>query len=108
MQRVSVGELGQGNRRHGLSTGIIAGMAAAQGGNCPLCLRPLPAVPVVDHDHALEALHGHLSGRGCPRCVRGLLCDHCNKMLGFARDDTQTLYRAIVYLMAWATKMRTR
>lgn len=30
--------------------------------------------------------------------VRGVLCNHCNSMLGFARDDQHTLQCAIKYL----------
>lgn len=39
----------------------------------------------VDHDHA--------TGK-----VRGLLCKHCNLMLGNAKDSTSTLESAITYL----------
>lgn len=40
---------------------------------------------VIDHCHK----HGH---------VRGLLCNRCNIMLGFAKDDTDILANAITYL----------
>jgi len=39
----------------------------------------------VDHCHKTNA-------------VRGLLCRHCNSMLGFSRDSTKTLLRAATYL----------
>ena len=94
------GELAQGNRRHGLSTDLIAGMVSQQLGLCAICRRALPVIPLVDHDHDMESFHGH-PGRGCPRCVRGLLCDDCNKLLGFAHDSVTTLMHAVEYLVAW-------
>ena len=39
----------------------------------------------IDHCHATEK-------------IRGLLCQHCNTMLGFASDDRGVLLRAIKYL----------
>lgn len=39
--------------------------------------------------------HCHTSGE-----VRGLLCKHCNNMLGFAKDNPETLANAIKYLKA--------
>jgi hypothetical protein len=97
-----LGDLAQGNRRHGLSPDLIAGMVVQQQGLCAICLRPLPVIPLVDHDHALEVLHGH-PGRGCPRCVRGLL-DDCNLMLGFAQDRPEVLEAGARYLRAWYAK----
>lgn len=41
--------------------------------------------PVVDHCHSA----GH---------VRGILCHSCNKLIGLAKENTNTLHRAIVYL----------
>lgn len=37
--------------------------------------------------------HDHITGR-----IRGLLCHHCNSAIGFARDNTDTLKNAIIYL----------
>ena len=37
--------------------------------------------------------HNHDTGD-----VRGILCSMCNKMLGHARESTDILYKAIVYL----------
>ena len=57
-----------------------------QKGCCEICLTPLSYKTLnVDHDHAT----GHL---------RGLLCRHCNWLLGHARDSTTILASAIVYL----------
>lgn len=47
----------------------------------------------IDHDH--DCCPGP---RSCGRCVRGVLCAACNKMLGFAKDDPHTLLSAVRYL----------
>lgn len=83
--------------RYGLSTDDVAAMVRAQSGRCLVCARALRE-PQVDHDHELARLHGHPEGRGCPLCVRGLLCRQCNSMLGFARDDPDTLRSAADYI----------
>jgi hypothetical protein len=61
-----------------------------QGGMCAICGRPQAARAIsarlyVDHDHETGE-------------VRGLLCLHCNAMLGCANDDPEVLLAAIVYL----------
>lgn len=48
---------------------------------------------VIDHDHS------HCPGnKGCPVCVRGLLCQSCNLMLGAAKDNENTLIRGAMWL----------
>ncbi len=37
--------------------------------------------------------HCHKTGK-----VRGLLCQHCNSMLGFSKDNTEVLWTAIQYI----------
>lgn len=54
-------------------------------GHCRICDRTSETALHIDHDHA--------TGK-----VRGLLCRHCNLMLGHARDDIRVLARAIDYL----------
>jgi hypothetical protein len=65
-----------------------------QGHSCPICdaeLKPGmqsrngPNKPVVDHCHDSQN-------------VRGLLCHRCNLLIGHARENTDILHRAIVYL----------
>ena len=51
--------------------------------HCPICGSEEPLV--VDHDHSTYE-------------VRGLICNHCNLVLGHARDNIQTLKNAIAYL----------
>ncbi len=71
---------------------------AAQGNRCPGCLRtnPGPDGWALDHDHSHEACNG----RGCRKCVGGILCQPDNKVLAFARDDPATLERLAAYLRA--------
>ncbi len=47
-----------------------------------------------------ENLHGHLYVDHCHTTgkVRGLLCQHCNSLLGKAKDDIDILQSAIKYL----------
>lgn len=47
----------------------------------------------VDHDHSCC-----VNNKSCGKCIRGLVCQPCNKMLGFARDSTIILQSAIDYL----------
>lgn len=55
-----------------------------QHGKCAICQTKYKSLHV-DHCHS-EGI------------VRGLLCNHCNIMLGHAREDPLTLARAIMYL----------
>ena len=57
-----------------------------QGGICAICGNP-------PGKKALYVDHCHTTGK-----IRGLLCGHCNSMLGFSLDSTTTLASAIVYL----------
>jgi hypothetical protein len=72
--------------QYGLSADSYAQMLSAQLGKCAICGAHGRDAPLcVDHDH----------GSGV---VRGLLCRHCNLMLGHAGDSGETLLRAIKYL----------
>jgi hypothetical protein len=60
-------------------------MLKAQGYKCKLCGK---------EDHRLVIDHDHLTGR-----IRGMLCNRCNLMLGFAKDNDPEIFRkAIDYL----------
>lgn len=89
---------GSGPGRHGLTAKQVAAMRHQQRGLCAVCHRPLPTVPLVDHDHELARRHPHPVNRGCPYCVRGLLCNDCNLMLGYARDEPDTLRAGATYV----------
>lgn len=62
-------------------------MLERQGGVCAICKKECTSGNrlAVDHDHS--------TGR-----VRGLLCMHCNTLLGSAKDSSNTLSSAIEYL----------
>lgn len=56
----------------------------------------------IDHDHdCCPSLH-ESKGRGCGKCIRGLLCQGCNMALGSAKDNPQTLRALADYLESGA------
>lgn len=78
-------------RRYGLATEAYDALLRRQDGRCAICREPFPPHgkrPHVDHDHQ--------SGK-----VRGLLCLHCNSLLGISREDTARLHAAASYLQKW-------
>jgi len=75
---------------YGISLKDYEDMLGSQDGKCAICSstetkRKKAEYFIVDHDHS--------TGK-----VRGLLCDKCNKLLGAARDNINTLENAIAYL----------
>lgn len=70
-----------------------------QSGKCAGCQR-LPSEFEnglgVDHDH--KCCPG---SKSCGKCVRGLLCPGCNRLLGQIADNINTLYRLANYLQTW-------
>lgn len=79
--------------RHGLSMEQFDAMLTAQLGVCAICAQP--GKLNIDHDHS--CCPGSYS---CGKCVRGLLCDDCNRGLGIFRDDPQLLDSAKRYLVS--------
>jgi len=69
--------------RYKISLSDYKGMYKKQGGQCACCEQKRTLV--VDHEHK--------SGR-----VRALLCNHCNSMLGQARESVLILAQGILYL----------
>ena len=59
-----------------------------QNSKCKICLKDLE---LLDRHTHLD--HCHESGK-----VRGILCKSCNNMLGYAKDNTETLKNAVLYL----------
>lgn len=80
-------------KQYGLTPEQYQALWDAQEGKCYICKRNKGNC--VDHDH--KCCPGKTS---CGKCVRGLLCNPCNKgVLGHLRDNIQALIRAITYLM---------
>lgn len=78
-------------RKYGIAPEQYDAMLAAQNGACAICRRESPLT--VDHDHSCCD-----SERSCGDCVRGLLCNPCNRALGFFGDDLGRLQSAVQYL----------
>jgi hypothetical protein len=73
---------------YGLTVETYEELLENQNHLCLLCtedFKTYDRTPHVDHDH--------ITGQ-----VRGVLCHHCNLMLGYARDNVDTLQAAIKYL----------
>lgn len=91
---------------YGITAEEYARILVVQGGKCEICKRATGVRKAlsVDHDHAVAIQDGHAEEMGCPNCVRGLLCQPCNKMLGHLRDDPEALDRGAMYLRSWPSK----
>lgn len=57
---------------YGLTAEMFTDMYEAQDAKCAICLREIPK-----EGRATHIDHCHVSGK-----VRGLLCNHCNRVLG--------------------------
>lgn len=84
-------------RRHGLTLEELTAMLDTQSWQCiiPSCSFKFSSLDeaCVDHDHLCCAKE-----RGCTKCIRGIICGHCNKALGFARDTPALLRDLADYL----------
>jgi hypothetical protein len=69
---------------------------AAQNGKCFICQVATGKSKrlAVEHDHTL--CDDHPPENGCPRCIRGLTCSRCNRLIAFLGVDA--LCRAIQLL----------
>jgi uncharacterized CHY-type Zn-finger protein len=76
-------------KTYGISFEDKARMLARQSHKCAVCGDPLPDAAAqnahLDHDHTTKK-------------VRAVLCGHCNKMLGYAKDDPERLIMGAAYL----------
>lgn len=73
-------------RNYGLTIEQYDALLASQGGLCAIC----KATP---GNKRLAVDHNHETG-----VVRGLLCDRCNPMIGYAKESIARLEAAIAYL----------
>lgn len=82
---------------YGLTSAQFDEMVALQRGQCAICATDDPGTRgwQIDHDHACCPGIG-----SCGACVRGLLCHHCNVLLGNAKDSVDRLRQAEKYLLS--------
>lgn len=87
--------------RYKLTVGEYEALLEAQGHACAICYKPdrRGFRLSVDHDRSCCP-----SDRSCGDCVRGLLCNDCNKGLGAFKDDPAALVSAAEYLCRPRTK----
>jgi hypothetical protein len=70
-------------RTYGISKAQWEGLFQSQNGCCALCDTPQNGKNLaVDHDHSCCG-----GKKGCALCIRGLLCDTCNRMLGLVEQN---------------------
>jgi len=74
-------------RDYGITIETYELLRMAQENGCAICRGPS-----VDRKH-FDVDHNHETGK-----VRGLLCHHCNKMLGHVRDNPAVLEAAARYV----------
>jgi hypothetical protein len=73
---------------YGITPEEYDALFSSQGFACAVCLTQEPETKTKWHlDHC------HSTGK-----VRGILCHHCNLMLGNAKDDPERLKAAVAYL----------
>lgn len=78
-------------RNYGISENEYNARLLSQDNSCPICKKEFsfgefgPDSPVVDHCHT----GGH---------VRGIICNECNRGLGYFRDNPNALRNAASYL----------
>lgn len=86
-------------RRYGLSPKELHALYLEQDGCCYLCGDPLPkdlAKAAIDHDHSCcTGMRVGPSGNkaSCGKCVRGISCGACNRLIASAQDDPDRLRR---------------
>jgi hypothetical protein len=91
-----------GKRRHAAYHVDFNALWEKQEGKCAMCgtlMLPRGQSPMsVTIDHDQNCCPGYGS---CGKCVRGLIHNRCNRVLGNAKDDVPLLKAAIAYLERW-------
>jgi hypothetical protein len=90
--------------RYRLSEGQFDEILEKQQGKCAMCKDILEfevshAVHM-DHDHSCCDFRPTSTKPLCGNCFRGILCKHCNLLLGYAKDEISRLEAAITYLQS--------
>ena len=80
-------------QRYGISVDEYQTILTSQNNACPICKVEISDTLGYKGKRAAVVDHNHETGE-----VRGILCSMCNLVLGYARENTDILYKAIVYL----------
>lgn len=80
---------------YGLSAVQVDALIAKAEGRCPLCKKQTTRWSV-DHDHTCCP-----GKKSCGDCVRGVICDLCNRGIGFFQDDPASMRRAAEYVESY-------
>jgi hypothetical protein len=80
-------------RRYGITVDIYEQLLEKQNGKCRICLQIPKGIHGSGRLKVLHVDHDHSTGE-----IRGLLCDNCNRGLGYFKDDSLLLQQAIIYL----------
>jgi len=82
--------------RYGMSRIEWLRLWASQHESCALCREPQGKRRLsIDHNHECCG-----EDRACPNCIRGMLCDGCNRMVGLVERKPETRKRFADYLDA--------
>jgi hypothetical protein len=81
-------------RKYGLTLETFEELLKKQGGGCAICKTKDTTNLVVDHDHTCCVGKENT----CGKCVRGILCWHCNAALGLFKDSQKIVEQAAAYL----------
>lgn len=81
-------------RRYKTTYQYVKELWEAQGGMCALCETPLS----LDMEFPDDTLIANVDHCHTTNDIRGLLCRHCNLLLGHAKDRVVVLQAAIRYL----------
>lgn len=78
--------------KYGITKEQYDELLTKQQGLCAICNGTTPTLHV-DHDHLCCP-----SLPACGKCIRGLLCGHCNKALGLMKEDIVAIENMVKYL----------
>lgn len=83
--------------RYGLSETQYNNLLEKQNKLCPICNKPPIKKARLSSPDGFAIDHCHNTNK-----VRGLLCESCNKLIGYAKDSVQVLQNAISYLQEFS------
>lgn len=95
---------------YGISLSQYEAMFQAQRGLCAACGKPEPRLDQQGKPRRLHVDHDHQHcerAKGCPDCVRALLCGGCNMALGCVADDSERLMGLVAYLLGFQKERQT-